>query len=196
LNFCIKILFITLILFAALCRLEAQEYKEDLTKKYITWTLIQAVPSPTLFQDTDGRESRVQFGFKWNIIPINISFSPNKYISRYQFFMINPVRRFTGSIEAFIQPEITTADFKYSKIKSFGLSSGSRIVFPLIEYGENLSGSIGMKYTYRKDTDETRKGYAGVEAGLYVFGGMLGIQYTHNFNSRTNYNISLYIKYF
>jgi len=190
-----KIIIIFLFISAA-SNLFSQDYREDLTKKYITWTLMQAIPNPTLFQDTDGSSSRVQFGFKWNVIPINISFKTNKYISRYQFFMINPVRRFTGSIEAFLQPELTTAEFKYSRIGSFGLSSGSRVVFPLIEYGENLSGSIGMKYTYRKDLDEVRKGYAGIETGIYVFGGMIGVQYTHNFNSRTNYNLSLYIKYF
>jgi hypothetical protein len=195
-NFKSKILFISLIILCGTIKTYSQEHKEDLTKKYISWALMQAIPNPTLFQDTDGSNSRVQFGLKWNITPINISFRTNKYISRYQFFMINPVRRFTGSIEAFVQPEITTAEFKYSQIKSFGLSGGSRIVFPLIEYGENLSGSIGMKYTYRKDREEISKGYTGLEAGIYVFGGMIGVQYTQNFNSRTNYNISLYIKYF
>ena len=174
----------------------SQNYSENLTKEYITWGLMQAIPSPALFQDADGKNTRVQFGFKWNIIPVNISLRVNKYISRYQFFMINPVRRFTGSIEGFVQPEITTSEFKYSNINSFGLSSGARLVFPIDEFGENLSGSIGVKYTYRKDNDEVRKGYPGIEGGLYVFGGMLGIQYTQNFNSRTNYNISFYIKYF
>lgn len=173
-----------------------QDFKEDKTKEYITWGLMQAIPSPTFFQDTDGENSKVQFGLTWQIIPINISFKTNKYVSNTQFFMINPVRRFTGSIEAFVQPEILTAEFKYSKLRSFGISTGSRIMFPLVEYGENLSGSLGMKYTFRKGFDEVSKGYTGLEAGIYVFGGMIGLQYTQNFNSRTNYNISLYIKYF
>jgi hypothetical protein len=174
----------------------SQDFKENTTKKYITWSLIQLVPSPTLFQDSDGDNSRVQFGLKWQIIPVNISFKTNKYVGNAQFFMINPVRRFTGSIEAFLQPEVTTAEFKYSGIKSLGLSAGSRIIFPLVEYGENLCGSIGMKYTFRKSLIEDKNGYAGLEAGIYTFGGMIGLQYTHNFNSRTNYNISLYLKYF
>jgi hypothetical protein len=173
-----------------------QNFKENKARKYISWSLMQLIPSPTFYQDTDEKGSRLQFGFKWQITPINISFKTNKYVSRYQYFLINPVRRFTGSIEAFVQPEVTTAKFKYSNIKSFGLSSGTRVVFPLIEYGENLSGSLGMKYTYRKDNDDVRKGYAGLEAGIYVFGGMFGMQYTQNFDSRTNYNVSLYIKYF
>jgi hypothetical protein len=174
----------------------AQDFKENKTKKYITWGLMQLIPSPTFFQDTDGKDSRVQFGFKWQITPINISFKTNKYVSRYQYFMINPVRRFTGSVEAFLQPELTTAEFKYSGIKSFGISTGSRVVFPLVEYGEDVSGTLGLKYTFRKSIDETSKGYTGMEAGVYILGGMFGLQYTQNFNSKTNYNISLYIKFF
>jgi hypothetical protein len=174
----------------------SQDNKENKTKEYVTWGLMQVIPSPTLFQDTDGKNARVQFGFKWQVIPVNIAFKTNKYVSNTQFFMINPVRRFAGSIEAFVQPEITTSEFKYSNIKSYGVSTGSRIMFPLAEYGENLCGSLGMKYTFRKSLDEISKGYAGLEAGIYVFGGMIGLQYTQNFNSRTNYNVSLYIKYF
>ena len=83
------ILFISLIVLCGTVKTYSQEYKEDLTKKYISWALMQAIPNPTLFQDTDGSNSRVQFGLKWNIIPINISFKTNKYITRYQFFMIN-----------------------------------------------------------------------------------------------------------
>ncbi len=185
-----------LILFLIFSNAHTQDFKENEAKKYLSWALMQVIPSPTLFQDTDGDNSRVQFGLKWQVIPINISFRANKYVSNTQFFMINPVRRFTGSIEAFVQPEILTSGFKYSNLENFGISTGSRIVLPLVEYGENVSASIGMKYTFRKSIDEVSKGYTGVEAGIYIFGSMIGLQYTQNFNSRTNYNISLYLKYF
>ena len=191
-----KIFLVGLIVFIGTSTGFSQDFKENKTKEYITWGLMQMIPSPTFFQDTDGENSKVQFGLTWQVIPINYSFKTNKYISNTQFFMINPVRRFTGSIEAFVQPEVLTSEFKYSKLKSFGISTGSRIMFPLVEYGENVSGSIGMKYTFRKSFDEVSKGYAGLEAGIYVFGGMIGLQYTRNFNSRTNYNFSLYLKYF
>jgi hypothetical protein len=191
-----KIIIISLIIFIGSSICHPQNFKEDKTKEYITWSLLQLIPSPTFFQDSDDKNSRVQFGFKWQVIPINISFKANKYVHSTQFFLINPVRRFTGSIEAFVQPEVLTAEFKYSKLKNFGVSTGSRIMFPLVEYGENVSGSIGVKYTFRKNPDEISKGYAGLEAGIYTFGGMIGLQWTQNFNSRTNYNISLYIKYF
>lgn len=191
-----KLIVIIPIILFKVCNGFSQDFKENKTKEYITWSLMQLIPSPALYQDTDGKNSKVQFGFKWQIIPVNFSFKPNKYVSNAQFFMINPVRRFTGSIEAFIQPEITTSEFKYSNINSFGISTGSRVMLPLVEYGENVSISLGMKYTFRKSRDDNGKGYTGFEAGIYTFGGMFGLQYTQNFNSRTNYNISLYLKYF
>jgi hypothetical protein len=110
--------------------------------------------------------------------------------------MINPVRRFTGSAEIFVQPELAVYSFKYSELSIFGISTGPRIILPIYEKGENLSFSIGGKYTYRKNFSGDKDYYYGVEAGLYFFGGLIGLQYTHNFNTRTKYNFNFYIKYF
>jgi hypothetical protein len=192
----IKIIAIVLIFLMNLSIGKAQENREDKTKEYITWALMQLIPSPTYYQDTDGKKSRVQFGLKWQITPLNISFNTNKYISRYQAFMINPVRRFTGSIEAFIQPEVITDEFKYSNLKNLALSGGTRVIMPISEYGEDMSGSLGVKYTYRKDNQGNKSNYPGLEAGMYFFAGLVGVQYTQNFDARTNFNISIYIKYF
>ena len=172
------------------------DIKENKTKKYVNWGLLQLVPSPTIFQDCNGDDIRIQFGFKWNITPINISFNPNKYVSPVQMFMISPVRRFTGSAELFIQPELATSSFEYSNLSVLGLSMGSRVILPIYEKGENLSFSIGGKYTYRKNFLDGKNYYYGAEAGLYFFAGMIGLQYTHNFKTKTKYNISFYIKYF
>ena len=111
-------------------------------------------------------------------------------------FMISPVRRFIGSAELFVQPELATSSLDYSNLSVFGLSVGSRIILPLYEKGENLSFSLGGKYTYRKNFLEDKNYYYGAEAGLYFFVGMIGLQYTHNFETNTKYNISFYIKYF
>ena len=173
-----------------------EDIKERTGKKYITWMLLQLVPSPTFYQDSDDNSARILFGFKWHITPINISFNPNKYVSPVQSFMIDPVRRFTGSAELFVQPELATVSFKYSNLNIFGLSTGLRAVLPISEKGENFAFSIGGKYTYRKNFSEDKNTYYGIEAGLYFFGGLMGFQYTQNFNTRTNYNFNLYIKYF
>jgi len=164
--------------------------------KYISWCIYQLVPSPTFYQDSDNDNARIQFGFKWHITPVNISFNPNKYVSPVQFFFIKPARRFTGSAEIFIQPELATSYFEYSDLSIFGLSLGSRIILPLSGKGENLCFSFGGKYTYRKNFTEDKDYYYGAEAGIYFFGGLVGFQYTQNFNTKSNYNISFYIKYF
>ncbi len=191
-----KKFFLVIILFSLSINLYPQELKENKTKKYVTWSLLQLIPSPTFFQDSDNDNARIQFGFKWNITPINISFNPNKYVSPVQFIMIDPVRRFTGSAEIFVQPELATASLDYSDVSVFGISTGPRIILPIYEKGESLSFSIGGKFTFRKNFSGGKNYYFGAEAGLYVFGGMLGLQYTQNFETSTKYNFNIYIKYF
>jgi len=195
----LKILYLIILLLSA--NLFAQDDRketmsENKTAKYVEWTLLQLLPSPTLFQDSDGKNARVQFGFQWHFIPINISFNPNKYVSPVQSFFIYPARRFSGSAEIFVQPELATASFSYAKLRVLGISAGPRIIIPVFEKGENLSISLGGKYTYRKNFGTGNDHYYGVEGGLYMFGGMFGLQYTQNFNTNTKYNISLYLKYF
>jgi len=174
----------------------AQVRGENTTAKYISWTLLQMIPSPSIYQDANGTDARARFGLKWQIIPLNFSFDANKYISPVQFFMINPVRRFSGSAELFLQPELATGEFRYSDRRPFTLSSGVRAMIPLAERGENLAFSLGGKYSLSKNKSDGKIDYPAVEAGLYVFGGMFGIQYTRNFNTDSKYNISLYIKYY
>lgn len=191
-----KKIFLIIIFFLLSFNLNSQDIKENKIKKYTTWTLLQLIPSPTFFQDSGNDNARIQFGFKWNITPINVSFNPNKYVSPVQFIIIDPVRRFTGSAEIFVQPELATATFDYSDLSVFGISTGSRIILPIYEKGENLSFSLGGKFTYRKNFSGGKDYYYGAEAGLYFFGGMLGLQYTHNFETSTKYNFNIYIKYF
>ncbi len=168
----------------------------DETKKYLTWAAMQLIPSPTFFQDQSDQDARVIFGLRWQVTPVNISFKTNKYVSPVQFFMINPVRRFTGSVELFVQPEWTVTSFKYSNLGRFGISTGSRMLFPIHAEGENLAGSIGGKFNYRDDLTGDKDTYFGVEAGLYFFYGLMGLQFHYNIDAKTNYNIGLFIKYF
>lgn len=191
-----KKVFLILCIFSFLNKLPAQDLKENKTAKIVTWTLLQMLPSPTLYQDSDDKNARVQFGFMWHVTPLNFSFNANKFVSPVQFFYINPVRRFTGSAEIFLQPELATASFRYADLSVFGISAGPRLILPIYEMGENLSFSLGAKYTYRKDLSGGRNYYYGAEAGIYVLGGMMGLQYTQNFNTQTKFNISFYIKYF
>lgn len=164
--------------------------------KYLTWSLLQLIPSPTLVSDANNDNARVQFGLKWQIIPVNFSFRANKFVSPVQFFVVNPVRRVTGSAELFVQPEIVTSGFKYSGFNSFGVTTGGRFVIPVQELGENISASVGANYTFRKNDITGENGYTGIEAGVYFFGGMMGFQFVKNFNNNNKFSVSLYLKYF
>ena len=110
--------------------------------------------------------------------------------------MINPVRRVTGSAELFIQPEVATSSFEYSGFDKFALNTGARVIIPVQEMGENISMSLGGKYTFRKNSITNEYGYSGIEAGVYFFGGLFGFQFTKNFNKNNLYSISFYMKYF
>lgn len=192
-----KLIIFSIILVFVYSELSSQSLKEDdKTAELINWTLLQMIPNPVFFHDGNEADNRLRFGLRWNITPLNISFFPNKYVSRYQLFKIDPVRRFTGSAELFVQPELTTGEFKYSNLEKFGISTGIRTLFPIIEKGENLAVSIGGKLNYRKDKNNSNNTHYGIETGVYFFGGIVGFQYNHNFNSESKYNFSFYLKYF
>lgn len=169
---------------------------ENRTAEIISWSLLQLVPSPVFFNDANEVNSQTKFGLRWNIIPVNYSFSANEYVSPIQFFKINPVRRFTGSVELFLQPELITSSFEYSNLKNFSIGTGTRVLLPVFNRGEDVAFSIGGKYTYRMTKNESTENSFGVETGIYFFGGIIGLQYTRNFNSESKYNFGFYFKYY
>lgn len=165
-------------------------------KKNLTWTLTQLVPSPVIIQDADDNNARIILGLRWQFIPLNYSFRANRFITPFQFFMINPVRRFTGSAELFIQPEWTLGNYGYSKLNRFSLNTGIRTIIPVKGEGQTMAVSIGGKYRLQKDISGNDASHFGIETGLYFIYGMFGIQFNYNFNAGTKYNIGIYIKYF
>lgn len=156
---------------------------------------MQAIPSPVFYQDKGNETEKINFGFRWQIIPLNYSFSANKYVSNFQSFFIKPVRRFAGSAEIFIQPEIALKDFNNGNNNNFWISGGTRLIFPVTDYGEVLSASVGVKYNFHKNGESGFTEYAGIEGGLYFMGG-LGLQANYNFNEFNRINFGLFIKYY
>jgi hypothetical protein len=187
-----------LIIFAIVfsTKLSYSQDRTDNTAKYLSWGILQTIPSPVLFQDSNDKEARVIFGLRWQITPVNISFRSNRFDSPFQFFMINPVRKFTGSVELFLQPELASDEFEYSSLSRFGLGAGSRLIIPISGDGQNISASIGGKYNYRKDFSGGSDHYFGIETGIYFIYGILGIQFNYNFDKKTKYNIGIYFKFF
>jgi len=192
----IKIIIIVFFLSAQL--LHSQEKITDVEKKSernISWLITQLIPSPTWLNDRDGANNSLTFALRWQITPLNISFSTNKYVSPVSFFFVNPMRKYTGSLEFFVQPELVTGSFEYSKFNKIGFGVGSRINIPVKNYGEHLYVSLGGKYTFRKSTIEKTNGYYGVEGGVYAIFGVLGLQFNYNFNKFSKYNFGIYFKY-
>ena len=192
----ISLMFIVVSASASLSQEKEYDFAFRKGTKYLNWTLLQLIPSPYFDNDANVDNARIQFGFRWQFIPVSYSFRANKFVSPVQFFMVNPVRRFSGSIELFVQPEVVTSSFRYSGFNQFGVGTGTRFVFPVQEMGENIAASVGAKYTFRKNDITDEDGYPGLEAGVYFFGGMFGLQFNKNFHKNNEYSFGFYIKYF
>lgn len=161
----------------------------------ISWIITQLIPSPTWINDRNDNNSSLNFAFRWQITALNISFSTNKYVSPVQTLFVNPMRKYTGSLELFVQPELAVSSLDYSGFNKTALGLGSRINIPVKNYGEHMYVSLGGKYTFRKNPSQNINGYYGIEGGVYFLFGSLGIQGNYNFNKNTEYNFSIYFKY-
>jgi len=178
------------------CDASSQLKDENFLLKWSSWALIQAIPSPTFFEDRNETNSALKFGLEWQVIPVSYSFSHNKYVSPLSFFHIKPVKRFSGSAEVFYEPSLITGNYKYSMLKKFSSKLGARFIIPVAQRGEYLALSFGAGY-YQQNriTGEKIEGVT-YEAGVYSVFGMLGLKFNYNQNADSRYNIGLYIKYY
>jgi hypothetical protein len=164
--------------------------------KWGSWALLQALPSPTFFEDRNNSEARFKFGLEWQVIPFSYSFNSNKYVSKFNFFHIKPSKRFSGSAELFFEPSIVTGSFKYADLKKFMYKAGARIVLPVAQRGEYFAISFGAGYySQKKNNGELVDGitYEGV---LYTLFGMAGLKFNYNQNAVSRFSIGLYLKYY
>ena len=164
--------------------------------KWASWTILQSVPSVTYFEDRNENNSSLKFSLEWQLTPFSYSFKSNKYVSPVQFFFIRPSERFSGSLEAFFQPEYVTGEFKYAALKKFMFKTGSRIIIPVAHSGEYLSFSLGMGFYYQKMKNNEVKDGMTYEAALYFLFGMMGAKFNYNVNAPSRYNFGLYFKYY
>lgn len=174
----------------------SQVKKKDPLLKWSSWLLLQTIPSISFFEDRDEKNSRLKFGLEWQVIPLSVAFSSNKYVSRYSFFYLNPTKRFAGSAEVFFEPSYITGNFKYASLKKFMYKTGGRFIIPAAQRGEYLSFSIGAGYYTQTATDGRHINGVTYEAGVYSFYGMLGLKFNYNQNAISRYNFGLYLKYY
>lgn len=164
--------------------------------KWGSWALLQALPSPTFFEDRNESGSRLKFGFEWQVIPFSYSFNTNKYVSNFNFFHIKPSKRFSGSAEIFFEPSVILGNYKYADLKKFMYKTGARIVLPVAQRGEYFAFSLGAGYySQKKNSGELVNGVT-YEAAVYTLFGMAGLKFNYNQNAVSRYSIGLYIKYY
>jgi hypothetical protein len=119
----------------------------------------QAVPSPELLFGQGG----ARFGLRWQVTPVLYSFGIHRSQRPWRFFVVEPVVRQSGSMEAFVSPEVA--------LGALGVRAGVRSYFPLVARGEYLSWSLGSGYARLASQNS-----AFYEAGAYVLFGLFGVQ--------------------
>jgi hypothetical protein len=131
------------------------------------WLAAQLLPSPEI-ADVGGD---LRGGARWQLTPVLYSFGINRQLSPWRFFVVEPNVRQSGSIEAYVSPEFLDLG---RGAGDWGLRSGMRAYFPLVERGDYLSCSVGVAHTLF----EQRSAVA-YEAGVYAFYGIVGLQVTY-----------------
>lgn len=191
----VYIIFLVIVLIFYCNNAYCQLKNENFIIKWSSWALLQAIPSPTFYEDRDENSSKLRFGLEWQVIPLSYSFNANKYVSNFNFFHIKPNKRFSGSVEAFFEPGFIPGGFKNNDLKKFMYKTGLRIVIPIFHGGEYLSFSLGAGYYSQRSPSQLYEGIT-YEAGVYSFFGMMGLKFNYNQNAQSRYNIGLYIKYY
>jgi len=131
------------------------------------WAATQFAPSPQWSIPESGSST---FGFRWQLTPLLYSWGMNRRVSPWRSFVVEPLTRNNGSAELFLSPEYLPLPGSETQWLWRG---GIRATFPLVEYGDYLSGSLATSY-YRFGSESG----VSYEAGLYMFFGILGAQVT------------------
>jgi hypothetical protein len=137
------------------------------TKWSPLWFAAQVVPSPEIVRGA----GVTRFGLRWQLTPVLYSFGVHRTANPWRAFVVEPFLRQSGSVELFVSPEYLF----YGRSFSDGLlwRIGARSYFPLVEYGDYLSISVGASYF-------EFAGHGGVayEGGAYLLFGIVGAQLT------------------
>jgi hypothetical protein len=126
---------------------------------------LQLIPSPEFaFGEVGAR-----FGLLWQLTPFLYSFGVDRRLSPFRAFVVEPLVRTSGSLELFVAPEYLAFDAPLSE--RFGVRSGVRAYFPVIEKGDYLSISLGTAYARYSAGDSVS-----YQVGAYILFGFLGIE--------------------
>ncbi len=165
-------------------------------RQWLWWGILQTVPSPVLVDDRGPAGNGIVTSLRWQVVPVNVSWNANKFVSPVEGFFVNPIRRYGGSAELFFQPEWALTSFENSGLQRFSAGAGLRVVLPLIGDGEYLACSFGGKHMFRWNANNSSEGSNAVELGLYTFLGIVGLQTSFDTSNLSRYSIGLTLRYF
>ena len=114
----------------------AQDYPPNVNRT-TSWLIYQAIPSFTW----TSFPAQTNFAFEWEAAPVVYSWGMNKQVSPWSSFFVNPVRRFTGSVEIILSAQVYTSNPGTSQ---FGWSGQLLGHIPLVEMGEHLTLNLGV----------------------------------------------------
>jgi hypothetical protein len=139
--------------------------REPETALGLAWLAAQLLPSPELGFGS----GTARFGMRWQLTPVLYSFGVDPRLSRWRWFVVEPLVRQSGSLELHVSPVYLALDGT-----RIGARVGPRAYFPLIQRGDYLSVSVGSGYL---GVGSSRAAY--FELGAYVLFGLVGLQVTY-----------------
>ena len=133
------------------------------------WAAASLIPSPGVLMGEEGSA----IDLRWQLTPFLYSFALREGITPVRLFVVEPLVRVSGSIELYVSPEyLSLAEDVEGR---FGARFGVRAYAPLYHGGEYLAASIGSSFLYMDG-----RGSAAIEAGVYVFYGLVGAQIAYS----------------
>lgn len=149
----------------------------------IPWMVTQLLPSPEI-------TSSGSAGMRWQITPVLYSFGMYRKLSPWRFFVVEPLTRVSGSLEAFVTPELV--DLGPRPDHWVVLRPGLRLTLPLVERGEYLSLSFAAgPWFHDGDVGSYWEGSA------QTLFGILGLAFTMSPGLKgAEYTFTLRIRYF
>ena len=155
---------------------------------YFYWGLFQAVPN----YKASVAENKVHHGLGWEVAPLYFSFKPNRFVSPFSFFQVQPVNRMAGGLELFVESQLYPSSVPDAE-QSFNWlhHGGLRLFYPLVAEGEVLGLLLGGRVAHMNN----QTGF-GVEAGLTTFYTLNDITFAYYFDMPVEYTISFNMRYF
>jgi hypothetical protein len=137
------------------------------------WIVTQLVPSPEIVHAS--AFDATSLGLRWQLTPLLVSYGAQPGVSRFRFFVVEPIVRHSGSTELFVAPE--WLHDPGDGAHRLGGRLGIRSYFPIAENGDTLSWSVGASYAHFGRASSEHG--AAFEAGVYTAFGVLGLQLSY-----------------